>query len=76
MRIITIFGVCDPLALSMVVATASGVLHRRVLNLMVEAKQKPPKCYVDGMLVALIQMLDEHFECIDVIFAILKESGL
>ena len=41
-----------------------------------KVKTKPPKCYVDEMLAALIQTLDEHVKCIDVIFEILKETGL
>ena len=41
-----------------------------------EVKWKPPKCYADDMIVALTQALGEHVECLDIVFAILKEAGL
>ena len=76
MRIVTIFGMHEPLVLAMGVAPASDVFQRRVSNLMMEVKPKPSKCYIDDTLAAFVHAFDEHIECLDVIFAILKEAGL
>ena len=76
MRIVTIFGMCEPLVLAMGVAPASDAFQRRTSNLVIDAKPKPPKCYVDDILAAIDHTHDEHIACIDNVFAILEDAGL
>ena len=77
MRIVTIFGMHEPLVLAMGVAPASEFFQRSVSNLMMKVTTKPksPKCCTDGILAAFIQTLGEYVECLDVVFEILKEAG-
>ena len=42
-RVVTIFGMHEPLVLDMGVASASGFFQRRVCNSMMEVKSKPSK---------------------------------
>ena len=72
----TMFGMHEPLALAMGVAPASDAFQRRMSNLVIDVKPKPPKCYVDDILAAIDHTHDEHIACIDNIFKILEDAGL
>ena len=76
MQIVAIFRTCKPFVLAMGTAPASDAFQRRLSNLEIDAKPKPPKCFISNVLAVLDRSHDKHLLHVDNIFKILKEAGL